>query len=414
MKIKFDINKLFEKIKDSYILFYIFYFITLFVDTTTLIVDYPVIVLITKVIRYFTYILFFSRFILILPKILKEFTNIKISKTKVLIISLCVLFFIGLVGNLICTGKTRFIFLFLVLLASYDISYDDIIKRMSKLQMILTIVIVTLSLFGVTQNYIVGRGSISRYSLGFIYTTNLSQMIVFSIVLNAYTNKFKMKNIQLLYIQLINLLVYFITNSRAEFIVLEFIILVCLVNNSNIINKSKELKEKIAKFFCYSYALYPMLSFIIVCMYSVGGVFYKINSLLSNRLSQTYKVLQQYGIKIFGTNIEFIGNGIIDKMKYGSQITSNYVDNEYIQVLFSYGWIFALSFILLLNAVLIYLYKKHEYKKILICFIYLMFGLLNPRIINVLYSPIMFILVHEVISYLKSKNLKSVIEGDIK
>ena len=113
--------------------------------------------------------------------------------------------------------------------------------------------------------------------------------------------------------------------------------------------------------------------------------------------------MKQYGVKLFGNNIEFIGNGIADKLKYGPNVASNYVDNEYLQLLFLYGMLFICIFVILVTIMLINLERKGKYKEIFVCFIYLTFGLLNPRIINLIYSPIPFILMHEIIKCLKKE-----------
>lgn len=412
-KINRDI--LYEKTKKIYIIFYMVYFIALFIQTTTLIVDYPVMVPFLKAIKGLMYICFLGRVIFISPKIIKDISNIKLNIKKVIIIFLSLLLIMSILGNLIVTGNRRLTFLMIVILASYDVYSDYIIKYTAKLQITLTCIIVALSVFGVTQNYIVGRGNIARHSLGFVYTTNLSQMVVFSTILTIYIKQFKTSVTELIYIQLLNLLVYFLTNSRTEFILLESVIVMCTINVLKTTNKLDGIKRMLACFFAYTFPIYPIISFILVCLYPIGGVYDKLNSLLSNRLAQTYGVLSEYGISTFGKNIDFIGNGITDKLKHGYTIASNYVDNEYIQLLFSNGYIFILAFILLLYFCLIYLYKKQDYKKLLICYIYLLFGILNPRIVNILYCPVMFIVFYEITNFLRNmRSAQSKYEGELK
>lgn len=389
-------SNILKKVKDSYLYIFIIYFITMLIDTTTVVIDYPICSTVSKIVRYGTYFCFLIRLFLVFPDMMKNIKKIKLNKAKVFLLIMIMLLLLSIVGNVVCTGEKRLILLLLVLLSSYNIHYDSIIKRTMQMQIILMTIIVSLSILGVTQNYIVARAEKSRYCLGFVYTTNLSQLIMFSILLVLYIKKFRIDNIQILYFQLINLFTYFITDSRAEFIFLEFIIITCLLYNIGVINKIKRIKKYISGFFSYSFWIYPIFSFIIVYMYPLGGVFFRINKILSNRLAQTYSVLKEYGLKLFGSSIEFVGLGIVDKLKYGSNIVSNYVDNEYIQLLLTHGILFIVSFILVLNFMLIQLYKKHEYQKIFICIIYLMFGILNPRIINLLYSPIPFIIMYEI------------------
>lgn len=397
-------SDLINKIKDNYMMIFCIYFITIFLDITTLKIDYPICEIICKFVRYITYILFLVRLILIFPNIKRDIKKIKINKRKVIIISLILLLLLSIVGNLIATGDKRLFFLFLVLISSYGVNCDDIIKNIMRMQIALTIIIVTLSLFGLTQNYIVYRGVKYRYSLGFSYTTSLSQLVMFFTLLFLYKRKFKIDFIQISYIQLINLFAFFITDSRTEFIFLEFIIFMSVIYNLHWIDKCNKIKKSFSNIFSHCFWTYPIISFLTVCMYPMGGIFFEINKLLSNRLLQTFGVLKQYGLTVFGSDIEFVGNGIVENLKYGTNITSNFVDNEYMQLLFTHGLLFIIVFTILLNIMLISLNKEHEYKKIFICFLYLTFGFLNPRIINLVYSPIPFIFIYEMINILKSDN----------
>lgn len=393
-----------EKIKNNYMLFFSVYFITIFLDITTLKIDYPIIEMICKIIRYVTYIMFTLRLVLVFPDIRKNMKKIKMNDKKIAIIVLLVVLLISIIGNCIVTGDRRLLFLALVLISSYSTNCDNIIKNMMRMQMLLTIVIVMLSVFGATQNYIVFRGAKNRYSLGFSYTTNLAQLIMFSTILFMYIRKFRIDFIHIAYIQLLNLFVYFITDSRSEFIFLELVIILSALYNLGWLNKFSKIKKSISYVFSYIFPFFPIISFAIVCMYPIGGIFIKINKLLSNRLLQTFEVLKQYGISLFGKSIEFVGNGIAEKIKYGPNIKSNFVDNEYMQLLFTHGLIFIIVFVILLSIMLINLNKKCEYKKLFICFIYLTFGLLNPRILNLVYSPMLFILMYEIISILNRDN----------
>ena len=393
----------FEKVKENYMVLFCIYFVTIFLDTTTLRIDFPILETVCKIIRYIIYSLFIIRTIMVLPDIKKNIIKLKISKENIVILTFILFFIISIIGNFVITGEKRLIFLSLVLIASYNVDYDKIIKNMTKLQIILTTFIVALSIMGITQNYIVYRGIECRYSLGFGYTTSLAQLVLFSILLAIYKKEFKLNIIEIFYIQLINLFTYFITDSRAELIFLEFIIIISFIYNIGVLNKIERIKKYASKTFAYTFWTYPVLSFFIIYLYSVGGIFEKINKILSNRLLQSHNILKQYGVKLFGNNIEFIGNGIADKLKYGPNVVSNYVDNEYLQLLFLYGMLFICILIILVTVMLISLERKGKYKEIFVCFIYLTFGLLNPRIINLIYSPIPFILMHEIIKCLKKK-----------
>ena len=66
------IDKAIKFLKNNFILFFILYYFTLFLDTTSLEIDYPIIETISKILRYVAYFLFFIRLICILPEYKKD------------------------------------------------------------------------------------------------------------------------------------------------------------------------------------------------------------------------------------------------------------------------------------------------------------------------------------------------------
>lgn len=394
------IEKTKKILKNNFIIIFILYYCTVFMDITSLEVDYQILEKIVKVLRYGVYLLCVGRIMVILPEYKKDIFNTKWrEKSRIIKFSylLIIVMAISLLVNFAITSNRRMIFLFLMLVASYKTDYRKIIKTTMMLQIILTSVIVMLSITGVTQNYIVPRGQIRRYSLGFKYTTQLAQMVLFSTVLHLYSVEMKVKVREIFIIQLLNLLTFFVTNSRAEFILLEIILIITGCNlfsqKSNKKNIMKTMLKRYSKFFSYSFIVYPLLSFVLVFCYKFGGIWYKLNALLSNRLKQTYDNIVVHGLKIFGDNIEFKGFGLDTRLEYGNSYASNFIDNEYIQMLFNEGILFTICFIILINVLLIILYRKRCYKEIVLCSVFLLFGIINNRIINIAYCPILFILI---------------------
>ena len=413
-------NKIKGFVLNHYTEFFMIYFCTLFIDTTALIVDYPFLERITQIIRYVVYVLMFLRLMCIIPEYKKQIIETKWkekdSYIKFLYFILVVII-ISLIINFFVTKSKRMLFLVLILLSAYDTDYKKLIKTTMKLQIILTTILVTLCVTKITQNYIVGRAGtkVARYSLGFQYPTNLAQMVMFSSILYIYMEGIKIKWKDIFTIYLINILIYAITDSRTEFIVLVitliFTVLFKYLNYKNKNELIQGIKEKYSLFFTNTFVIYPFCSFILVMQYSLGEMGEKINSILSNRLKQTYDNVIIYGLKPFGEKIEFLGLGLKQKLEYG-KYKSNFVDNEYLQIMFSYGYIFAICFVIILTLLLIMLYKKRKYREIMLCSIYLLFGLLNPRISSVLYCPILFMLIPTIVEYKELKKEKIGMEKD--
>ena len=390
---------------NNFLTFFSIYYLTLFLDTTTLEIDYPVIEDISQIIRYIMYIMFFIRIILLLPQYKKDILENKWKENNIIIkILYCMMFVIGISAliNSITTIDRSMLFLILILISSYKTNYNKIIKRTMLLQIILTSIVVILCLTGITQDYLVGRtgSDIIRHSLGFCYTTNLAQMIYIYLVGS------KTKYTSLAIIQILNIIMYKVTDSRTEFLMLEFVIVITLVlkilkriNKTEIVMKTKKIYSNL---FTRTFFIYPIISFIMVICYSFGGVWNQVDTMLSGRLKQTYNNIETYGIKPFGNDVELIGNGIREKLEY-KNYKSNFIDNEYLNILFTKGWIFAIAFIFVLNLLLLILYNDKKYNELLLCSIYLFFGLLNPRIINLLYCPILFMVIPIMFEYQEKK-----------
>ena len=78
-------NKVKNIILNNFMAIFIVYYCTLFLDTTTLVVDYPIIEIISKITRYLIYIIFGIRIIFLLPEYKKDITKVKWSEKKLII-----------------------------------------------------------------------------------------------------------------------------------------------------------------------------------------------------------------------------------------------------------------------------------------------------------------------------------------
>lgn len=397
-------NEIFEK---NFEIIYSIYFPFLITKYTAIIVEYPVVEMIAKSIRYVFYIIFFIRILNLLPEYWKNISIKKWkSKSKIekFMIILYAILFISIFINFIKTNNKRIIVLLLVLLAAYKMDYKKIIRYTMIMQIIMTSIITLMAILGLTVNYAVIREDwSSRYSMGFMYPSNLSQLIFFISLLYLYDKKFNVDFKDIFIIQVLNNLVYFITDSKTEFIFLEFIIIVAVLYKLNIVNRCKQFCKKILSFFAYTFSIYPIISFVLVLLYPLGGIFKDINFLLSNRLQQPYDLIKLNGLTIFGKDIRLIGFGFKDFLNYGIFHETNYIDNEYIQMLIKEGVAIVVIFIIILNVLLIILNKQKKYYELFLCSVYLIFGILNPRIIDLTYCPILFIIIPTFIEYFNKK-----------
>ncbi|MDU3490747.1 MAG: hypothetical protein E7F64_06785 [Clostridiales bacterium] len=413
-KIRRNMNSgILGKIKDlvlkHYLWVYAVYFIVMFLGTTTVGIDYPVLGRVIKSVKYVAYMLFVIRILFILPEYKKAIFEDKWSH-KPLLIKLAYIFIIamilGLTVNMVLTGNKRLLLVGLVVIAGFKIDYLKLFKLTLITQIILCSTIVLLSSVDLLQNFPIARSQskMMRYSLGFLYPTNLAQFVMISSVIFMFFTRLKTKWRDLFIMQLINGLVYFITNSRTEFIVLETCIIIIavikLISNTGGKRAMEVIKRGFSKGFTYSFFTYPFISLAIVFQYPSGGIWRELNKALSGRLSQTYNDIKMYGLKIFGVKFKMVGRGLDQKATLEKMHNkSNYVDNEYIQMMFKEGVLVAVCFIALLTILLLVLLKLEKYREILLCAVFLLFGILNPRIIRLEYCPILLMFIPAMLEY---------------
>lgn len=387
-----------------FFLFFDIYLISLFIDLSSFSCDYSSVAVVSKVVRIISYLYFLARLIILFPIYKKKIIDMlkKYSSFKLLFL-IFIIFIVAIIINFCLYVKNRrFLYAILILLAAYQADYKKIIKHIFCIQIIMTSIFVLGAISGLTQNYMIHRGSILRYSLGYIYPTFLAQMILFSSILYIYIKQLKVSVEYLAIIQILNFFTYFITNSRTEFFLLEVIIFGLLMYSffPLFFEKRKSNLKKILELLTYTFPIFPALTLVVSLLYPLGGILNKLNSLLSGRVYLFYINVKTHGLSLFGNNVELLGNGLKTKMKYGDY-QYNYIDSEYLQVLFQNGIIVGIAFIIILYILLIMLYKDKKYIELSVCLVYLFFGLINPRIINFAFSPVLFLIIPTISEFYK-------------
>ena len=121
----------------------------------------------------------------------------------------------------------------------------------------------------------------------------------------------------------------------------------------------------------------------------------KLNGFLTGRLKWGRAGIDEYGLKLFGNKIEWVGYDADWErgMKY------NYVDSSYLQIALEYG-IIVLAVILLLYALLIFTsIKNQKYYLCWLALIILVFCVTEPRLVKLAYNPFLLLAVTESSKY---------------
>lgn len=345
----YAINKKKTIEKLTYFIFSI-YIMTLFINSTSSYLNYNYVEKVIKIIRYSCYLFF----VLKAAYVIKLEKGITINNLVFLIVSALIL---------ILGKNSEFLILYFIINALRDVDFRKLAKINIIMYGVLFFSTILLGAFEIVPNWIYYRKELKRYSLGFLYPTDLMSIYVTIVLLYFYLKNVNAKYIELISLEIINIILYMYTNGRLGFFISSAIILLMLfmkiINVKYISNKVVKLKEskivkKLKKVLIAFLKTLPIILFIIAIVISLLykynlGIVKIMNNILSNRIHWNYHALSEYPIKLFGSNITWYGWGghlytEIENFKY------NYVDMSYIRIIFDYGLIGTIF--------ILYTYKK--------------------------------------------------------
>lgn len=383
------------------------YYFTLFLDITTLSYSFSKAATLCKLLRYVCYVYFLF---VIYKKLrtldLKSYINkIKnFDKKQYFVVGVVILALFSIVINLLLTKNKAWVFLLFTLIYASCFDFEDVLNTIFSAQFISLILITTLSSFGLMHDYVNMRADgTMRHSLGFGYPTYLSQFLLFMILYYSYKKNFKISPEKLGLYQLLIVFSYFLTDSRTEMLISECILIGIFMNSVGILDKFKNVVEFFKKAYATCFPLFPIGSYILVMLYgfifntmNVNSIIFKIaqkfNHIFSNRLYQTFYDFKRYGLSLFGSNIDLVGY-FLTKENEGTIIRSNFIDNEYMRILFENGWIFFIAFFAIISIVIWHLYKTKKDGLLFISFVITTSSLINPRLFTITVSVISFMII---------------------
>lgn len=313
--------------------------------------------------------------------------DVALKKTQVSVILL--LLAACCLSSLVIAKNTFLIVLFVFILVLKEYKFQEIIKFLYFVLVIILFTIVILACLKIIPNWIHTRGEINRYTLGF-KTATLSQSIFMFITLTgAYIWKDKLHFAVIILEMLVASVLYYFTNSRLGFLMSMFILLTLIVIKifkkipklSNI-----KLNKYIVKIFKYIFIISPFicLGFSLLLVFSFkfqSDFIIKLNLLISNRIRFAYDAFQNNTLTPFGAVID-----------WHSSVNGEYigVDNSYLFCIFDLGIVNAIIIFVLLSCLI---YKVLQIKdhwlmfSLLVCLAY---SLIEPYLVDYKYNLFVF------------------------
>lgn len=248
--------------------------------------------------------------------------------------------------------------------SSRNISFTKIAKISFLISSVLLVSIICCSQLGIIQDYINMRFSLTglnvRHYLGFRYVLNGPIILLHIILLYMYIRKEKMKFAEISVLFLVSVWMFFATDARLSFLLSVFSLLIATINRYRKDNYSS--LKIIPCMLIFSYLVSCAIILLLTVFYSpTNDWMVLLDFLLAGRLSISQISIKEYGINLFGSKVEWLGNGLdeLGNTKVG-EYAYLWVDSLYIQMFQRDGIVFTIIFLCMLTLLMYKFYKKRD------------------------------------------------------
>lgn len=261
-------------------------------------------------------------------------------------------------ANFILTRTPTLLLTCVCLSGMKGVNIDSLFKGMYYIRLITFISMIALSLTGIIENSIVQmwrNGNFdTRYTLGFGHpnTLHISLFILLSLYIYLNFDKLDLKRYVFLFAS--NIYIYSFSKSRTGLMGCTILLLLCIVSKSNRIH-IKSLLYKAPKI---TFLFMIAFSYVTAVLYGRLPILTLLNALLNNRIVYSSYFIQNYGLTLFGSNIDS---------------ASAILDSSYIAFLALYGIVGFILIGIILFSVCKYVESQKDMKKIVLVLAYLIY-----------------------------------------
>ena len=371
------IKGIFNKQNIIYIVFSI-YLLNIHIEDTVLAYNYKIYA-INKILRYICYTYFAI-------KIFIDWKNGK-SITWMMLISVIFSLIICL-----CSRKMYLLLLLLMLIALKDYDLNKLINISYYVNLFMLTTIILSSIMGILPDWTYLRDNQQlRYSLGYQYPTIPATYFFLIVTMRFYIKKQYIPIIEIFIYMILAFTLYKFTDSKTGFILTLLVIasmfIVKFLNRFKkkmVENKYFKLTKIKIRYICYAMPLMILILIVllIVLFNFKNTIAIKINDLLSGRLYYANEALKNYDITLFGEDIDWHGWGGYGYIKI-EDFSYNFVDIAFMKMLFDYGLITLVSFIVLYTFSIVKYIKEKDYFLTYILILLLIWSLIEPNILDI-------------------------------
>lgn len=297
-----------------------------------------------------------------------------------------------------CSNITLVLY-FTMFIAAEGVESRWIIKIAVLCQAVILFVTAGMAQIGIIDNRVWDPTVRPRYFMGFSWVTTSAILFLFIVFEYIYLKKGILNVIEYIVGIIIAYWLYKMSDARMTFLISILVLTFFLVFGKMIANG--KLTCSLEKIFIFVPFILGGFAMVMQYIYTPSSnILVKINDFLTGRLKWGRSGIDEYGLHLFGSPIEWVGydSNWKNGMKY------NYVDSSYLQIALEYGLV-VLTIILILYALLIYTsIKNGNYYLCWIVMIILVFCITEPRLVKLAYNPFLLLAVTESIEYIGKKH----------
>ena len=232
--------------------------------------------------------------------------------------------------------------------------------------------------------YTIDKGG--RHSYGIVYPTDFAAHCLFIMMAYVYLRNEKLKFFEISIMFVVSVVVYKKTYARNDFVcmlllcLLLLIVLILRKFNYNICD------FRILRVIAFLFTFLSVFCTLFIILYNNDSAFFvKLNSVLSNRLSLSYRAMDEYGITLFGTFIQ-----------ENSTILGYYffVDCSYIRIAIKYGCVFFSFLGCIFYGIIHNLIELKEDLLIVVFIVIAVTGVVEHHIIEIAYGAFFWFIIY--------------------
>lgn len=299
------------------------------------------------------------------------------------------------------TGDRTLLFVGVLLIASQKIVFDEIVRKSFWLQCGLMAVVVISSSFNIIPDLLFKRVDIPiRHALGYTYPSVMVTNCLFIFLLYIWMKNSFLTNQEFAAAEIFNLLVYKLTDSRTGFLAFGLVALILwAAGKPMVFQRVQKLsggwKKRIHKVGAHVYdylSVYLSAALFVLCAAMPLRITQIINNLLTDRIRLAASAFRNYGIHLFGNEIDWIGFG--GSTDTDSLLDSyNFVDSSYGYILVNFGILIFCITILLVVASSKYVRKTESKIRMFVFGIVILYCFIEPRLLEIHVNHFLFLAV---------------------